>query len=182
MRTYVPRTVPTSAGLLLLDAEFNPLFVNRAAAQILSFPLSPETLKDSERFLAKKIQSVLVADSPSCNRSFPSEFRSGRRIYHCRSFQADSKSTERGRPVVAVLLERRISSAISLRQVSERFHLTIREQKVLELLLEGLTSKEIAARMQISPNTVKAFLRLVMIKMGVSTRSAVIGKALTEGP
>jgi DNA-binding CsgD family transcriptional regulator len=43
-------------------------------------------------------------------------------------------------------------------------------------LLQGLTSKEIAQRMGISPNTVKAFLRLVMVKMGVSTRSGIVGK------
>jgi DNA-binding CsgD family transcriptional regulator len=46
----------------------------------------------------------------------------------------------------------------------------------VEFLLEGFTSKEIAERMKISPNTVKAFIRLVMVKMGVSTRSGIIGK------
>jgi DNA-binding CsgD family transcriptional regulator len=30
--------------------------------------------------------------------------------------------------------------------------------------------------MGISPNTVKAFLRLVMVKMGVSTRSGIVGR------
>ena len=44
------------------------------------------------------------------------------------------------------------------------------------MLLQGLTSKEIAVRMGISPNTVKAFLRLVMVKMGVSTRSGIVGR------
>ena len=42
--------------------------------------------------------------------------------------------------------------------------------------MQGLTSKEIAVRMKISPNTVKAFLRLVMVKMKVSTRSGIAGK------
>jgi DNA-binding CsgD family transcriptional regulator len=44
--------------------------------------------------------------------------------------------------------------------------------------MEGLTSKEIAERMKISPSTVKAFLRLVMVKMSVSTRSGIVGKVL----
>jgi len=39
-------------------------------------------------------------------------------------------------------------------------------------------SKEIAERMKISPSTVKAFLRLVMVKMSVSTRSGIVGKVL----
>jgi DNA-binding CsgD family transcriptional regulator len=54
--------------------------------------------------------------------------------------------------------------------------LTQREQETVKLLLQGLTSKEIAGRMGISANTVKAFVRLVMIKMGVSTRSGIAGK------
>ena len=44
---------------------------------------------------------------------------------------------------------------------------------------EKKPSKEIADRMTVSPNTVKAFLRLVMIKMGVSSRSAIMAKIIT---
>jgi DNA-binding CsgD family transcriptional regulator len=73
------------------------------------------------------------------------------------------------------------SGSLSLLRVSsEKFHITDREQQVLQFLLEGLTSKEIADRMKISPNTVKAFLRLIMMKMGVSTRSGIVGKAMTS--
>ena len=53
-----------------------------------------------------------------------------------------------------------------LSHVSERFHLTPREQEVVQYLVEGLTSKEIAVRLEISPNTVKAFLHSVMITSG----------------
>ena len=67
-------------------------------------------------------------------------------------------------------------------EVSERFGLTSREQETVQFLLEGLTSKEIAQRMKISPNTVKAFIRLVMVKMGVSTRSGIIGKIVGLRP
>jgi DNA-binding CsgD family transcriptional regulator len=34
--------------------------------------------------------------------------------------------------------------------------------------------------MKISPNTVKAFIRLVMVKMSVSTRSGIIGKIVGQ--
>jgi DNA-binding CsgD family transcriptional regulator len=44
----------------------------------------------------------------------------------------------------------------------------------------GLTSKELATRMNISPNTVKAFLRLIMIKMGVTTRAGIVGKLFDQ--
>jgi len=66
-----------------------------------------------------------------------------------------------------------------LSEVSKQFNLTRRERDALEYLLQGLSSKEIADRMTVSPNTVKAFLRLVMIKMGVSSRSAIMAKIIT---
>jgi len=50
------------------------------------------------------------------------------------------------------------------------------------LLTLGLTSKEIASRMNISPNTVKAFFRMVMTKMLVSTRSGIVGKIARMTP
>ena len=65
--------------------------------------------------------------------------------------------------------------------LAARFQLTDREIEAVQHLADGLTSKEIAQRMNISPNTVKVFLRLVMLKMGVTTRSGVIGK-LVRGP
>ena len=74
------------------------------------------------------------------------------------------------------MLERASNEAITIAELSERFGLTVREQETVKYLLEGLTSKEIAERMKISPNTVKAFIRLVMVKLNVSTRSGIIGK------
>jgi len=62
--------------------------------------------------------------------------------------------------------------------VSQQFNLTQREQEVLKHLLQGLTGKAIANRMNISPNTVKAFLRMIMIKMGVSSRSEMVIKII----
>jgi DNA-binding CsgD family transcriptional regulator len=63
-----------------------------------------------------------------------------------------------------------------------KFRLTERERGTVELLLEGLTTKEIAQRMNISPNTVKAFLRTVMLKLEVSNRSGILAKVLGTLP
>ena len=77
-----------------------------------------------------------------------------------------------------VILERQSNEAVTITEISERFGLTAREQETVQFLLEGLTSKEIDQRMKISPNTVKAFIRLVMVKMNVSTRSGIIGRVI----
>ncbi len=65
-----------------------------------------------------------------------------------------------------------------LAHVSSQFGLSPRESQVLRLVLRGLASKEIASEMKLSPNTVKAFIRMLMIKMAVSTRARIVVKAL----
>jgi len=173
------KTALCGEGFLLLDAAMNPVLVNSAAAQILTFPQKPEAHKNLDSYLASKVRSALLSDGSSNGGAVVSRFQSGRRIYLCRSFQVSSMAIGHSRPSLAVLLERSSPRSASLNLLVDRFHLTIREQEVAQFLLQGLTSKEIGQRMQISPNTVKAFLRLIMVKMGCSTRSGIVGKALT---
>lgn len=49
--------------------------------------------------------------------------------------------------------------------------LTDREQEVVELVAEGLTNKEIARRLEISPATVKAHVERLIGKLGVADRT-----------
>src|SRR5438093_6196875 len=101
-----------------------------------------------------------------------------KRRYQCRTFVVEPQFDRSSNPAIAITLERRHTVLIDL---AARFQLTDREIEAVQHLADGLTSKEIALRMNISPNTVKVFLRLVMLKMDVTTRSGVIGK-LIGGP
>jgi two-component system, NarL family, nitrate/nitrite response regulator NarP len=56
--------------------------------------------------------------------------------------------------------------------------LTEREREVLELIARGLTNKEIARELTITPNTVKRHLKSLFAKLGVSTRSAASARAI----
>jgi DNA-binding NarL/FixJ family response regulator len=58
------------------------------------------------------------------------------------------------------------------------YRLTPREQETVTLLANGFTNKEISARMGVSVNTVKAFIRSVMLKVGVRTRAGIVGRLL----
>ncbi|MBV8083659.1 MAG: response regulator transcription factor [Chloroflexi bacterium] len=53
--------------------------------------------------------------------------------------------------------------------------LTRRERAVAELLTDGLTNKEIAAALALSPNTVKAYVSSALRKLSVAHRSALAG-------
>ncbi len=167
-------------GVILLDSSLKLVSFNAEAIQILGFADAPETARNPDLRLARMIRATLLSQQRSGESYFVSEFRSGRRHYSCRTFRLDSDGQGMSLPSTAVLLERGPSGFVSLSKVSRRFNLTQREQEVLKHLLQGLDSKTIANRMSISPNTVKAFLRLIMIKMGVSSRSAAVVKIVTS--
>ena len=57
------------------------------------------------------------------------------------------------------------------RAVDARPKLTERDRAVLRHVLQGLTNKDIAARLEISESAVKASLRLLFDKLGTRTRA-----------
>ena len=164
-------------GWLLLDAAFEPIYANDDVVELLTYPQSPREIESLDRFVAEQIRSVVFND-----RSSPApEFLSGKRRYRCQAFSVKSSSADPSDATV-VLFERGPRESIDVAQLAAAFHLTEREQEIVGFLVKGLTSKAIAARMHISPNTVKAFLRLVMVKMGVSTRAGIVGKIVKTTP
>jgi DNA-binding CsgD family transcriptional regulator len=56
--------------------------------------------------------------------------------------------------------------------------LSPRESEMLMLLAEGLSGEEIAARLVLSPATVRTHIQNAMVKLGAHTRGQAIAKAL----
>ncbi len=171
----------TRPGLIVVDGALRVVAYNGEALHILIFPDTLDKIRHVDLYLSNKIRLELT------NRQTPPKFldsfRSAKRTYMCRSFPLEVKSPLSNGPapsagggLLIVILERKGNHSPKLSEICERFGLTSREQETVQYLLQGLTSKEIAQRMNISPNTVKAFLRLVMVKMDVSTRSGIIGR------
>lgn len=63
-------------------------------------------------------------------------------------------------------------------QMKELFHLTAREQDVVQYLARGWTNKEIASALGISEQTVKEHIKRIMQKTNTSTRTGVLGQVL----
>jgi DNA-binding CsgD family transcriptional regulator len=166
-------------GVVLVDSAFAPVSYNAEAIRILTYPAGPDKNHQQVQQIEAKLRSLLIKFRYS-RRASMILFQSGRRHYGVRVIELQNHRTSDanspGYGLRAVLLERLDRNHVDLVAVSERFNLTPREQEALGLLLEGLSSIDIAGRMGISPHTVKTFLRLVMIKMQVSSRSAIIGK------
>jgi len=133
-------------------------------------------VKHLKIFLSDRIRGALLDYLSPEYSSEVKQYESGRRKYICHKFQVTCDAKPVPQTAIAVLLERNTPPDLALDESIRMFNLTPRERETVELLIQGLTTKEIANRLNISPNTVKAFVRLVMVKMGVSTRTGVVGR------
>lgn len=92
--------------------------------------------------------------------------------------------TDSGREQAAALLEAdlsRIPPGTGVAEPSRVPQLTAREREVLTLLAETDRRSEIAARLFVSLNTVKAQLRSLYAKLGASTREQALARAISAG-
>jgi DNA-binding CsgD family transcriptional regulator len=173
-------TWPPVLGFLVTDASLKPVLANNEAISILSYP-GPSSESLADLFQKKVRLAILNTPAPPVNgNGFPSatRLRFGRRTYFCRAFPLNSNGKGYKGDATLFVLERGISGPLALSQISQQFNLTHREQQAVALLLQGLSNKEIAKSMGISANTVKAFLRMATLRMGVSTRSGIVVKIL----
>jgi DNA-binding NarL/FixJ family response regulator len=60
------------------------------------------------------------------------------------------------------------------------FPVTDRERQVLELMVEGLSKKQIAGKLELSFHTVDFFLRNIYAKLHVHSRAGAVAKAIKE--
>lgn len=170
----------SAPGILLVDAtSLKPCAFNAEVLKILAYPADPCGLKHLNSFLTELISARLIRRDKKV-LTFTAEFPSGNRKYQCRFFRLEKQLNGYSAPI-ALVFERQPSNDTALLQASREFNLTPREQRTVQLLLGGLTSKEIATQMNVSPNTIKTFLHLVMVKMGTSTRSGVLSKLFDCG-
>ena len=165
---------PAMVGLILLDSSLKPVYCNSEALRIVAYPNQPP--KAPGALFSESMGSIIGNKPDNSGCPMTTHFESGKRRYLCRTFALEQECNKNSKPAIAITLERRHSVLIDL---ATRFQLTDREIEAVQHLADGLTSKEIAQRMNISSNTVKVFLRLIMLKMGVTTRSGVIGKLIS---
>ena len=166
--------------VLFRELSQSPVAYNPEAVEILVFPDPFEEWHRRAGDLALQISDKLAAEPSLGSRPFVAEFKSGNRTYLCRVLRLGVVAT--GEPGTAdaptlLILERpEPPRHIRKRKAWDKFGLSPRESQMVELLVKGMTTKDIADALSLSPNTVKSFLRTVMAKLGVSTRAGIVGK------
>lgn len=84
-------------------------------------------------------------------------------------------------PAVARKVVAQLTGAQPLPKSQAEEELTARELEILKLVGEGLTNREIARKLYISDRTVQAHLGNIFSKLGVSSRTEAVMRAVREG-
>ena len=166
----------SSAGFLLLDTALRPLYANQEALSALTYPT--HLTKNADSLLESRVQALFEGANGSRQLKGNGSLTSGRRRYQLRLFSLRSPLANGFKPAVALLLERNKKQSIDLSNLPKRFRLTQREVETVEHLVRGFNTQQIADGMGISPNTVKAFLRSIMMKMAADSRAGIIARIL----
>ncbi len=172
-RSLANGTAPRkSEGIVLLDSDLEVIGYDNGAEAILSDG-HIRAVDDSSIDVPPEVLEALRADG-SADVPYPSiRVCIGKNIYRCCTHIA--RLREFG--LITVLhFSRDFSMEDAVLTISAEYRLTFREQQALRGVMAGLSSKEVAKQMQISPNTVKAFLRLIMGKMRVTSRAGIVAK------
>jgi DNA-binding CsgD family transcriptional regulator len=164
-------------GVLVVDLAFDLVACDRGAGAILNGSLGGV---NGRAHLPTEIRDLLGAQPSTDLASLIFHLNIGDQDYCCRTFLVEPLNGNGQQIVLALHLKRAASLSDALHEVSEEYRLTDRERQALGGIALGLTTKALAKQMNISPNTVNAFLRLIMIKMGVTTRAGVVGKVLEQ--
>ena len=172
-------TKPADGGLVLLNAALKPVAFDRGAINIL---LGSQG-QDDERSplnipIPKEIVDVIKTHNPFDLSSLRLHFLTSTGKYNLRAYRIEPQDGTLNEPLVVLHFERASTAERAVREVGAAYHLTEREQEALVGIISGLSSKQLAAQMKISPNTVKAYVRLIMVKMGVETRAGISAKLL----
>ena len=169
---------PRQAGVVLTDVSLTPIAIDSGAVTILGDAKKRNGGTTSAWSIPPEIVDAL--------RDLPHQERSGLRIpfwgaeyeYHCTVYQIEPHGGVLNQPLVTLYLHRDASARNAICSIAAERGLTPREEEVMACICSGLTSKDVARRMKISPNTVKTYLRSIMLKLGVTTRAGIVGKLL----
>jgi DNA-binding NarL/FixJ family response regulator len=161
-------------GLILLDSACTIIALDRGAATILK-GYRPRKGQRAYTIQPNIVETVQRLSDPSCQEHV---LRIGFDEFTCHSYELESHDASLPQSLVALLLEKHCKARDTIDEVGAQYGLTKREQQAVRGLSMGLSTKVLAAEMNIKPSTLRAFLRLIKIKMGAPTRAEIMVKIL----
>lgn len=157
----------SSPGVLILGLDNRVVYSNREA---LGFLPNHEDVPEEVRQLCNQVR-----DGATTGGNCAVFRQQGELPYSLRAFLIGGPANGHAATHVMVLVERVTEQhGINLKKARASFGLSDREIEVVDLVAQGLSNKEIGARLFVSEYTVKDHLKNISRKMGASCRSEII--------
>lgn len=170
-------------AVALWDVDGKELHRSRAFRQLFANNPDADRIMDEVRFLVGRLSVVRRPPTEADSWEPPSvderEVSTAAARYQLRAEYLAAGLFGRD-PTVAVAVERLTPELPPAEDLQERFGLTPREGEVARLLARGLSNKEAAEQLFISPHTVRSHAERIFRKLGIHTRKA-LGLKLLEG-
>jgi len=164
------------------DKQKENVFFNETAAQIISFALDPVKKPDpSAEILSLCSKWKQLADK-NRKSTYIAVIRSWRRRYSVRGIPLSGNGSSKENEAINYLfiLERFSQEKINVSRTFRELKLSQREQDIVHLLLSDKSNKEIAAMLGLSLNTIKGYMKLLMRKLGASSRAGIVVAILAD--
>jgi DNA-binding CsgD family transcriptional regulator len=166
------------AGLILVDRVSEAFVaIDPVAAEIIDFSRSIKQCSGPsklEGYVREEVRRIHRQESRRLQRSIRIN---GWKIV-LRTYIMENYESSRNQTLIAVLVERRSEELDAIEELAEHYKLTETEQQVLRAMSAGLSIKAVASRMHLPYSTLRAFLRLIKIKLGVFSRAEIMVKIL----
>ena len=174
--------------LMLIDRDGNLIYASvppavngaaRPADTIFTQRLMDEALVEVQR-LFKQQQTPVTSVVQQLTINKPGERCAliilGNEFYCLRLFSLQDARGDRGELFAAMVeaISKPKGEALDVAKAKGLFRLSKRELDVLNALISGGTDKEIAMKLAVSVETVRAYLKSIRAKLGAKTRTAIV--------
>ncbi len=192
---YADSISKRSLGIITLDKQGCILQTNATAARYLEendgfhetsqhkIKINNSTQNENfNRYLKEALEAIKAQERPQVNAIAISR-ESGKPSYQMmiKPMPVDIHDESDITPYITLLIqdpERNLE--ISVRTLMNLYQLTMSEATIAILLAEGHTTDEVAQELDIKKNTVRAHLRSMFVKMGVTQQSMLVSLVLTS--
>jgi DNA-binding NarL/FixJ family response regulator len=176
----VIRQVEDQLGLYETLNELDPDIV------ILDFAIVGANVETINELSAKTSASIAIMLEPDTDASLPQLIEAGAK--GCLSVkQSPEEFTHalhllaKGDLIVSVDIADKVRGCFDCENQTTKNQLSNRECKILCLIAQGWTNKEIAEELIMSHHTVKAYVRTLLNKLGLRNRQQMVAYTIQEG-
>jgi two-component system, NarL family, nitrate/nitrite response regulator NarL len=86
-----------------------------------------------------------------------------------------------GQTALSPELQSQLAEDVRLRAISAEMAVSTRERRTLQLIADGVPTREIAAALEVSRATIKSDISTILVKLGVHDRAAAVAAGIRSG-